>query len=146
MCDFSLDDSELLFVHAEEPARLRTLELSSGIERDLLVADAINLADWGLLAFSSAVGACCHADHTCTDGMEESECLAAGGRYLGDGIACVDDPDGDDVWGCDDFCPTSPAPAGVDSEGRPFGDLDRDCDVDLEDYAIMAENFSGPGS
>ncbi len=45
---------------------------------------------------------------------------------------------------CDDLCPTSAAPAGVDSGGRPLGDLDNDSDVDLADFDIMQENFSGP--
>ncbi len=89
-------------------------------------------------------GACCYPDQPCADQMAEGECLASGGRYLGDGLTCDSDPDEDGVVGCNDSCPTSPAPAGVDSTGRPFGDLDHDCDVDLTDYAVMQENLTGP--
>ena len=31
----------------------------------------------------------------------------------------------------------------VDVEGRPLGDLDTDCDVDLEDYVIFEGELAG---
>jgi hypothetical protein len=39
----------------------------------------------------------------------------------------------------------SPAPGGIDSQGRPLGDLDGDCDVDLDDFSLWADCFGGPG-
>jgi hypothetical protein len=115
---------------------------SSAFNRGLVVTSRIEYGTCHVLTRER--GACCGSDATCTDNVTETECLAADGRYLGHGVTCDGDPDSDDVWGCDDICPTSPAPAGVDSEGRPLGDLDMDCDVDLGDHAIMQENFSGP--
>lgn len=41
-------------------------------------------------------------------------------------------------------CPGAVAPAGVDADGRPLGDLNGDCAVDLSDYAIFQVNFTGP--
>jgi len=89
------------------------------------------------------LGACCPSGDICADDMKEDQCLL-NGRYLGDGVACADDPDEDNLFGCDDICPTAPASAGVDSEGRPLGDLDGDCDVDLIDFGVFQGNFSGP--
>ena len=89
-------------------------------------------------------GACCYKDETCTPDVLETACLASGGTYLGEESTCHGDPDGDGVVGCADACPTSSAPAGVDPEGRPLGDIDGDCDVDLLDYAILQENLTGP--
>lgn len=93
---------------------------------------------------SCDTGACCYTDDTCSDDTAEVDCVTSGGRYLGDGVTCDGDPDADKVFGCDDVCPTTPAPGGVDASGRPLGDLDKDCDVDLVDYSIMQLNFSGP--
>ncbi len=91
-------------------------------------------------------GACCLPGETCSSDLAESECITSGGRYLGDDLTCAGDPDHDGVIGCDDICPSTSAPAGVDSQGRPLGDLDEDCDVDLTDFRIMQVNFSGPKS
>jgi hypothetical protein len=41
-------------------------------------------------------------------------------------------------------CPGAIAPAGVDGEGRPLGDLNGDCVVDLQDYQIFQVNLTGP--
>jgi len=78
------------------------------------------------------------------DGLGEQDCLDAGGRFLGDGLTCDGDEDDDGVIGCDDLCPDAPAPGGVDADGRPLGDFDEDCDVDLFDFVIMQLNFTGP--
>lgn len=89
-------------------------------------------------------GACCYPDEACANDVADWECAADGGRYLGEGLACDDDPDDDGVFGCNDVCPSVTAPGGTDSDGRPLGDLDADCDVDLNDFAIMQLNFTGP--
>jgi len=54
------------------------------------------------------------------------------------------DEDGDGVTDCYDVCPGTVLGAPVDETGRPLADLDGDCDVDLADYAIFAQSFSGP--
>ncbi|MCP4250771.1 MAG: hypothetical protein GY778_27350, partial [bacterium] len=41
-------------------------------------------------------------------------------------------------------CPGAVAPGGVDGEGRPLGDLNGDCVVDLADFATFQMNFTGP--
>lgn len=57
-----------------------------------------------------------------------------------------DDPDGDGDSVPDecDECPATPAGAAVDSAGRPLGDIDLDCDTDLDDYALFQQGFTGP--
>jgi hypothetical protein len=58
-------------------------------------------------------------------------------------VAGFFDSDGD---GVDDFtdvcCDTAPGST-VDSVGRPLGDFDNDCDVDLDDYMLFFNNFTG---
>jgi hypothetical protein len=44
----------------------------------------------------------------------------------------------------DSVCPGAFAPAGVDGEGRPLGDLNYDCVVDLADFGIFQLNLTGP--
>jgi len=44
----------------------------------------------------------------------------------------------------DSVCPGAVAPAGVDGEGRPLGDLNGDCVVDLADFKMFQQNFTGP--
>jgi len=56
------------------------------------------------------------------------------------------DCDQDGIEDVDDVCPCVAAPLGVDAFGRSLGDLDGDCDVDLDDYRILQGNFTGPGS
>lgn len=50
--------------------------------------------------------------------------------------AVATDADDDGVDDVLDVCCYTPPGVAVDSEGRPVGDLDLDCDVDLRDYAI----------
>lgn len=98
---------------------------------------------WFQGSSDAVIGACCDLDD-CSETTQD-QCQASGtGRYLGDWSTCDGDPDGDGVVGCDDVCPDVSAPGGVDSVGRPLGDVDADCHVDLADYAIMERNFTGP--
>ena len=54
------------------------------------------------------------------------------------------DSDGDGVDDFYDVCDNTPVGTAVDTEGRPLGDIDQDCDVDLADHAIFAGNMTGP--
>jgi hypothetical protein len=66
--------------------------------------------------------------------------------FDGDGLgdACDDDIDNDGVPNAADVCDLTPAGAIVESDGSVLGDLDRDCDVDLADYAILQSRLTGP--
>ncbi len=60
------------------------------------------------------------------------------------GLAVALDVDEDGVPDEFDVCCNTAAGSVVDSTGRPYGDADADCDVDLADYAILTNNFTGP--
>lgn len=66
--------------------------------------------------------------------------------FDGDGLgdACDPDLDGDGVPNEADVCVHTPLGTAVNSEGRPLGDIDEDCDTDLEDYALFQQGFTGP--
>lgn len=53
------------------------------------------------------------------------------------------DADSDGVMDSLDVCCNTPPGLAVDSEGRPLGDIDGDCDTDLADYALFISGFSG---
>ena len=72
-------------------------------------------------------------------------------------FAAGSDADRDGVADALDVCPNTPSGIQVTSEGRPVGNLDGDCDVDLEDsrilqisfpslddLAVLAANMTGP--
>ncbi|MBI1826738.1 MAG: hypothetical protein HYR83_10195 [Planctomycetes bacterium] len=54
------------------------------------------------------------------------------------------DSDGDGVDDSVDVCCQTPFGVPVDSEGRPIGDLNKDCDVDIADYALLQNSLRGP--
>ena len=56
---------------------------------------------------------------------------------------CDDDIDNDGVPNEADVCVYTPPGVLVDDQGRPFGDLDHDCDADLADYALFQQGFTG---
>ena len=71
-------------------------------------------------------------------------------------VAAAVDTDGDGVDDSLDVCCGTPSGLTVDVDGRPFGDVQGDCDVDLGDFslfglgvvldefAILQRNFTGP--
>jgi alpha-tubulin suppressor-like RCC1 family protein len=67
----------------------------------------------------------------------------AGGLWHSLGIQTTQDTDTDGVLDPFDACPNTPAPFGISPDGRPKGDLDDDCDVDLNDFATFAGNYTG---
>jgi predicted CXXCH cytochrome family protein len=54
------------------------------------------------------------------------------------------DNDSDSLGNVCDSCPDVLAPAGVDSFGRSLGCIDIDCDVDMDDFAILEFALIGP--
>lgn len=62
----------------------------------------------------------------------------------GAGDACDDDMDDDGVNNDVDACDRTPPGALVEPDGNVLGDVDRDCDVDLVDFAIVQSRFTGP--
>ncbi len=54
------------------------------------------------------------------------------------------DTDADGVMDVVDVCCATPAGIPVDAHGRPLGDIDQDCDVDLEDVWLLQLSFTGP--
>jgi hypothetical protein len=62
-----------------------------------------------------------------------------------DGLSdeCDGDVDNDGVPNEEDECDFTPLGASVQSDGTLRGDLDGDCDVDLEDFSILQQDFTG---
>jgi len=58
--------------------------------------------------------------------------------------ACDDDIDGDGIPNETDLCDFTPLGVGVDPSGRPLGDIDQDCDTDLDDLRLFQQGFTGP--
>jgi len=54
------------------------------------------------------------------------------------------DVDGDGVSDAVDVCSNTPAGTEVDGQGRPLGDIDQDCDTELEDHSLFQQGFTGP--
>jgi len=73
-------------------------------------------------------GPCCFDDELCIDNTESADCALVGGSYLGNGLTCEGDPDGDWAYGCDDGCPLDPnkIEPGICGCGVPDDDADGD--------------------
>ncbi len=71
--------------------------------------------------------------------------ILAVGLVLFEGVGEVraGDRDGDGVPDGLDVCDNTPAGTAVDLLGRPYGDLDYDCDTDLDDYAMLGGAATG---
>ena len=59
------------------------------------------------------------------------------------GFTAAPDADGDGVADPYDVCPDTPAGFQVGPDGRPLGDFDCSCTVDLKDFATIQMNFTG---
>ncbi len=58
--------------------------------------------------------------------------------------AMAADQDGDGVDDAIDVCCNTPPNIPVDAQGRPIGDIDGDCDCDLNDFALLNLSYTGP--
>jgi hypothetical protein len=67
----------------------------------------------------------------------------SGARFVVEGMVVSSDTDGDGVDDAFDVCCNTPPGIVVDVEGRPLGDLDSDCAVDLYDYVIFESELAG---
>ncbi len=89
----------------------------------------------------------CACDPFCCDVVWDQACATFGQNLNGCGAAvlcevCMDS-DGDGVTDGSDVCCDTPGDVIVDEHGRPLGDLDRDCDVDLDDFKLFQRNLHG---
>lgn len=63
----------------------------------------------------------------------------------GTGDACDPDIDNDGIENGVDVCDFTPPGANIQPNGGLLSDVDGDCDVDLADFGLMMEEFTGPG-
>lgn len=60
-------------------------------------------------------------------------------------VDCIDfDIDSDGIRNGADECDYTPLGSPIDEAGRPLGDVDRDCDTDLHDFALFQLGITGP--
>jgi hypothetical protein len=60
-----------------------------------------------------------------------------------DPVCAGSDMDGDGVDDSIDVCNNTPPNTAVDALGRPLGDIDLDCDTDLNDFNLFSQGFTG---
>lgn len=89
----------------------------------------------------------CECDPFCCDVVWDRACATFGqdARECGAAALCeiCMDSDGDGVTDGDDICCDTHAGVSVDEWGRPLGDLDLDCDIDLNDFTVFQRNLRG---
>jgi len=73
-------------------------------------------------------GACCFPIGVCFDALLNSACLSINGRFLGHGLTCQSDPDGDAAVGCADGCPLDAGKTSPGLCGCGVSDADGDGD------------------
>lgn len=79
-------------------------------------------------------------------GAYEFQADCDGPDFDADDIAdvCDSDMDDDGVPNIADVCDETLPGVGVDDNGRPYADMNRDCKVDLYDFAVFQNQLSGP--
>ncbi|MHC4698577.1 MAG: FG-GAP repeat protein, partial [Planctomycetota bacterium] len=75
-------------------------------------------------------------DGVCFNEVPKEDCILIGGGFLGYGLTCDGDPDGDGVYGCDDGCPLDPVKIepGICGCGISDEDTDEDNVADCVDW------------
>lgn len=88
---------------------------------------------------SDSFGACCFPDEIC---VQTDQCDFLGGSFLGPGLSCDGDADGDGAFGCDDGCPfdSDKVTPGICGCGVPDADTDGDGFVDCVDSCPATED------
>lgn len=71
----------------------------------------------------------------------QAECVGPDFDDDGTPDLCDSDIDNDGVTNVPDQCDYTPAGIEVDGEGRPHADMNRDCKVDLRDYAVFQRSI-----
>lgn len=74
------------------------------------------------------VGACCFSGGVCIGSVHRGDCKLVGGRYLGDGVTCAFDHDGDGDDGCSDLCPIDRYKSSPELCGCGVAETDSDFD------------------
>jgi uncharacterized membrane protein len=87
------------------------------------------------------IGPCCFDTNICVDKTVVADCGLVSGTYLGDGLRCDSDPDGDGSMGCEDGCPNDPAKflPGVCGCGASDADADADSVPDCIDLCLRTQ-------
>jgi hypothetical protein len=83
------------------------------------------------------------ASEDCNDDEVPDECQADDFDNDGTIDVCDEDSDDDGVDDTVDLCRFTPLQSPVDADGRPLGDINDDCDVDLRDCLLFQRGFSG---
>lgn len=76
--------------------------------------------------------------------LDKMERSSDGNSGTNDFFLAGEDVDNDGVSDILDVCDNTTPGSAVDSQGRPLGDVDKDCDTDLMDYALFQRGISGP--
>ncbi len=118
------------------------------------VPDCIDLCpeEPGTIDGCPAIGACCFHVDVCVDNTDPKDCAWVGGMYQGVWSSCEDgcvfpgdvDGDGDiDLFDGSEFVECMTGPGGALAEGCELADTDNDNDVDLGNFAILQNAFTG---
>ena len=103
------------------------------------------------VTFTPVLGGCCQAAGSCSL-LTENDCQQAGGSYLGLGLACDVDADGDGVDPCTDNCPKRSNADQGDRDVDGLGDVCDNCpddanvdqtDVDADGVGDACDNCPG---
>jgi hypothetical protein len=96
---------------------------------------------------TSPVGACCVGGLCGLEGpIDESTCTSRGGVYMGDGMSCDDDQDGDGVPDLCDNCPNDFNAAQGDGNGNGVGDVCDDAKPILQTAVSRKTHAAGAGA